>query len=144
MLEILQKRAIRLVTDSNHIPHSEPLFKRLNSLKLRDIVNANIYKFYFKHTNSKLLSYFQNIYYNPELPMHHYNTRTHNFVYIVKHEFAKKSLKYIIPKLICNTPISIKDKVYTHNLEGFNIYVKWYYVKNYTFVCNNPRTCYTC
>ena len=70
--------------------------------------------------------------------------RGHDFVYLVKHEFAKKSLKYIIPKLICNTPISIKDKVYTHSLEGFNLYVKRYYLNNYTFTCDNPHTCYTC
>ena len=95
-LEILQKRAIRLISSSNFIAHTEPLFKSFNLLKLRDIVNANIYKFYHKHINSKLLSYFQNIDYNPERPMHHYNTRTHKFVYLVKHEFARKSLKYII------------------------------------------------
>ena len=71
---------------------------------------------------------------------HHYNTRTHDFVHLVKHEFAKKSLKYIIPKLICNTPISIK--VYTHSLEGFNLYVKRYYLNNYTFTCDSPHWLY--
>ena len=96
------------------------------------------------HTHSKLPSYFQNIDYNPERPTHPYNTRTHDFVYLVKHEFAKKSLKYIMPKLICNTPISIKDKVYTHSLEGFNLYVKRYYLNNYTFTCDSLHTCYTC
>ena len=53
------------------------------------------------HTHSKLPSYFQNIDYYPERLMHHYNTKTQDFVYLVKHEFAKKSLEYIIPKLIC-------------------------------------------
>ena len=143
-LEILQKRAIRLISSSNFIAHTEPLFKSLNLLKLRDIVNANIYKFYHKHINSKLPSYFQNIDYNPERPTHHYNTRTHEFVYLVKHEFARKSLKYIIPKLICNTPHSIKDKLYTHSLEGFNLYVKTHYLNSYTFVCDHPLTCYSC
>ena len=52
-------------------------------------------------------NYFQNIDYNPERSTHHYNKRTRGFVYLVKHKFAKKSLKYMIPKLICNTPISI-------------------------------------
>ena len=115
------------------------------ALRMRNcIINANIYKFYHKHINSKLPSYFQNIDYNPERPTHHYNTRTHEFVYLVKHEFARKSLKYIIPKLICNTPHSIKDKLYTHSLEGFNLYVKTHYLNSYTFVCDHPLTCYSC
>ena len=87
---------------------------------------------------------FKTLIINPERPTHHYNTRTHDFVYLVKHEFAKKNLKYIIPKLICNTPISIKDKVYTHSLEGFNLFVKRYYLNNYIFTCDSPHTCYTC
>ena len=44
-------------------------------------------------------------------------------VYLVKHKFAKKSLRYIIPKLICNTPISIKDKVYTLTAWKVSIYM---------------------
>ena len=56
--------------------------------------------------------------------LHHYNTRKHEYVYYVKHEFAKKSLKYTIPKLINETPTFIKDKVHTHSLIGFKSYTK--------------------
>ena len=69
------------MTNSSYKAHTEPLFKKLDLLKLRDIGNANVYTFYFKHTHSKLPSYFQNIDYNPERPTHHYNTRTHDFVW---------------------------------------------------------------
>ena len=73
-------------TYSYFIAHTEPLFKRLNLSKLRDIANANVSKFHIKHINSKLPSYFQNIDYNPERPMHHYDTRTYDSVYLMKHE----------------------------------------------------------
>ena len=87
-LEILQKRAIILISSSNFIARTEPLFTSLDLLKLRDIVNMQIYM------NSIINTYIQNIDYNPERQTHHYYTRTHEFVYLVKQEFAKKSLKY--------------------------------------------------
>ena len=73
-------------------------------------------KFYYQHENKNLPIYFQNIEYNPSMSLHHYNTRKHEYVYYVKHEFAKKSLKYTIPKLLNETPTFIKDKVHTHSL----------------------------
>ena len=39
---ILQKKAVRIITNSNYLAHSEPLFKTLNLLKLEDITKVNI------------------------------------------------------------------------------------------------------
>ena len=36
-LEVTQKRAIRLITGSNYIAHTEPLFIQLGLLKVQDI-----------------------------------------------------------------------------------------------------------
>ena len=36
-LEVIQKRAIRLITGSNYIAHTEPLFIQLGLLKVQDI-----------------------------------------------------------------------------------------------------------
>ena len=142
--KLLQKKAVRIITNSNYLAHSEPIFKTLNLLKLEDILKVNILKFYYQHENKNLPIYFQNIEYNPSISSHHYNTRKHEYVYYVKHEFAKKSLKYTIPKLINETPTFIKDKVHTHSLIGFKSYTKNYYLSYYSLECSSPQNCYIC
>ena len=47
-LEIIQKRAIRLITGSNYIAHTEPLFIQLGLLKVQDIFKLRLLKFYYK------------------------------------------------------------------------------------------------
>ena len=47
-LEIIQKRAIRQITGSNHIAHTEPLFIQLGLLKAQDILKLRLLKFYYK------------------------------------------------------------------------------------------------
>ena len=142
--KLLQKKAVRIITNSNYLAHSEPIFKTLNLLKLEDILKVNILKFYYQHENKNLPIYFQNIEYNPSISSHHYSTRKHEYVYYVKHEFAKKSLKYTIPKLINETPTFIKDKVHTHSPIGFKSYTKNYYLSCYSLECSSPQNCYIC
>ena len=62
----LQKKAVRIITNSKYNAHSEPLFKVVNFLKLEDIYYMNILKLYFKiviescHIIFKLLTFYQN------------------------------------------------------------------------------------
>ena len=62
-LEVLQNRAIRLITHSPFRSSSSPIFKRLNILKIADIRKLNIATFMFETRNSNLprccLSYCQ-------------------------------------------------------------------------------------
>ena len=54
----LQKTIIRIIACSRYNAHTEPIFKMLILLKLRDIFNANIIKFYYKLKHGCLPSYF--------------------------------------------------------------------------------------
>lgn len=47
-LEILQKRAVRIIDNSHYLSHSEPLFKKYNFLKLYDIYFFSICMFMYK------------------------------------------------------------------------------------------------
>ena len=47
-LESIQKRAIRLITGSNYVAHTEPLFIQLCVLKVQDIFKLRLLKFYYK------------------------------------------------------------------------------------------------
>ena len=55
------KKAIRAITLSNYISHTEPIFKRLGIIKIEDIFLLNQAKFCFKLLNNNLPAYFKSI-----------------------------------------------------------------------------------
>ena len=59
-ITIIQKKAIRIITASSYISHTEPLFKQLNLLKVEDILTLQELKFYFKYNQGILPKYLQN------------------------------------------------------------------------------------
>ena len=142
---IIQKKAIRIITASSYISHTEPLFKQLNLLKVEDILTLQELKFYFKYNQGILPKYLQNWNFIPNSKIHNHNTRniTTLHTFKTKHEFAKKTLKYNLPYTINNTPHIVKDKVNTHSIQGFSLYVKQYLIRKYNTNCIS-RNCYIC
>ena len=59
-INILQKRAIRLITLSKYNSHTAPLFKKLKLLTIKDLLALQELKFYYKLTHNELPAYFQN------------------------------------------------------------------------------------
>ena len=57
-LYLLQKKALRIITNSDYLAHTEPLCKRLRILKISDMFSVAIWKFYYKLMNNKLPEYF--------------------------------------------------------------------------------------
>ena len=116
----LQKRAIRVVSNSKYNSHTEPLFKKLKLLKLTYIFNCQQIKFYHKFLNNKLPEYFTNIFTRLNNSTHNYSTRNRDNISFerVKHEYAKKRIRYCIPNILNNCPDLIKHKLYTHSIEG--------------------------
>ena len=53
-LDILQKSALRLITNSRYISHTEPLCKKLRMLKVFDMFYVAIWKFYYKLMHNDL------------------------------------------------------------------------------------------
>ena len=84
-ITIIQKKAIRIITASSYISHTEPLFKQLNLLQEL--------KFYFKYNQGILPKYLQNWNFIPNSKIHNHNTRkiTTLHTFKTKHEFAKKT-----------------------------------------------------
>ena len=54
----LQKKSFRLITGSEYLAHSEPLFKELELLKIEDLYKLKILKFYYNLSYGLLPSYF--------------------------------------------------------------------------------------
>ena len=144
-ITIIQKKAIRIITASSYISHTEPLFKQLNLLKVEDILTLHELKLYFKYNQGILPKYLQNWNFIPNSKIHNHNTRKITTLHTLKtkHEFAKKTLKYNLPYTINNTPHIVKDKVNTHSFQGFSLYVKQYLIRKYNTNCISLN-CYIC
>ena len=101
----LQKRALRIMTNSKYNAHTEPIFKDLKLLKLDGIFDIQCMKFFYKFTNNTLPKYFHSLFkYNREIyeivtrnynQLHLFPTRTHS---------AENVLRHHIPKLIDKFP----------------------------------------
>ena len=60
-LHLLQKRALRIVKNTDYVAHSEPICKDLHLLKMPDMFRFALWKSNFKLMNNKLLPYFENM-----------------------------------------------------------------------------------
>ena len=55
----IQKKAIRIITNSKFNAHTSPLFKQQNLLNLEDLFAFNVIKSYFKYLHNDLPPFFQ-------------------------------------------------------------------------------------
>ena len=61
-LEKLHKRAIRIISNTKYNSHTDPLFKKLNLLKLKDLFELNVLKLFYKFKNNSLPFYVSNMF----------------------------------------------------------------------------------
>ena len=79
----LQRKAIRLISNSSYISHANPLFIQHKLLEIGDLFRLKILKLYYKLSYNRLPSYFD------------------KYREIIEHEPSRVSrIKYIHPPLI--------------------------------------------
>ena len=141
-IEKLQKRAVRFITQSKYLAHTDPIFIKLNLLKIQDIFKLNQLKFYYKYLIKSLPDYFQNLNFTRQS---RYNTRRCDDLTPIKvnHVFATKCISHNIPNLINQLPNEIRDKFHTHSFSGFVLYTRKYFIKMYQPQCF-IENCYIC
>ena len=145
-IHILQKKALRIITNEDFVAHSEPICKRLNLVKVTDMFRLAIWKFYYKLINHALPSYFQIMI--PTLPRicDTYEIRKPTFhLPAIKHDYAEQLIGYQLVKILNgeNQSILITSKVHTHSFHGFKLYIKNKVINSYRELCYY-RNCYTC
>lgn len=114
-------------------------------MKIEDIKTLQQYKFIYKLINKNVPVYFLSMSLIKMGEIHDHNTRNRTNIILprIKHDYARKRISYIVPYLLNNSPALIIDKVFTHSLAGFALYVKQYLINGYNFVCLTPN-CYAC
>ena len=108
----LQKKAIRTISKSKYNVHTEPIFKKLQFLKLNDIFKLQQLKLYYKLIKGDLPKYFQHFSYIHNFEIHHHYTRETSSIFIprVNHAYAQKHIRHNLIQTINNTPNNILIK----------------------------------
>ena len=86
--------------------HTDPIFKSLNYLKVDDIYELNVLKFYFNYCHLMVPSDFIKFNFSQRLDIHNYETRFKTKLNIVKtkSKVADKCLRCDTPKLSRSLP----------------------------------------
>ena len=163
-LRVLQKKAIRNVTNSSYLSHCQPLCKQLRCLLFDDLLKLSILKLYYKHCCKNIPSYFLNsnfillnnvnherrtinrptIFDNFINPYSLLSTRLVNVQHSNRY-LSEKCLRYYIPILINSdyVSISILEKVSSVSFHCFVHSCKQHILSKYNNVCN-VYNCYVC
>ena len=147
-VNILQKKAIRVVNFSPYISHSEPIFKNLKLLNMDDLFTLKKFKFLHKLAHNTLPTYFNSYRQFFIKKTTAYNLRNHALpLPRVNHVFAEKSLVYDLVKLHNDTTydslIFRKIEENSHSLLGFSKYVTKSLLEKYSVECIIGN-CYVC
>ena len=124
LLHLLQKKALRIITNIDYLAHTEPICKKLRILKISDLFSVALWKFYYKLMDNKLPEYFSFV--KPVLPTatERYEIRNPSFhTRAIKHKFAECSLQYcLINQLNSESCFALlTDKVSMNSFYSFKL-----------------------
>jgi len=139
----IQKKSLRIISDSKYNAHTSPLFSALDLLTVHDIYQLNVLKFYYKYSNNMLPEYFQAFQLTTNHDRHDYATRQRHANTVTNLNTNRHSLRYQLPNTINNTPPCILDKAHTHTLDTYSSYAKMTLINNYQTDCQ-IYNCYIC
>ena len=141
----LQKKAIRIINGSHYLTHTTPIFKALKILKLSDLFDLQLLKFYYRFKNNLLPKNLQDLPIRENSFFHSYNTRNRQklSIPVYKHAFFRKSLSYSLIPFINKLDLDIKGKINSHSLENIVHRFKELTISSYNFDCLD-RNCYSC
>ena len=109
-LFVLQKRALRIITNSHPRTPSKALFMKYNILPIHDIYKLQIASFMYLFFSHKLPPVFDNLF-SLNSSYHNYNTRNRMSVHIplFKFKISRQSLNLYGPKLWHSIPPNIRN-----------------------------------
>jgi len=124
----LQKKFVRIATNSNYLAHTENLFSQLSILPLAKLYVYNVLVFMYKIDHRLLPSIFTDMFtYNTEI--HRYNTRSQNQFHIplMRLTVGQNTLKYKGPKIWNNFIVIFEN---TSFIYSFKTNIKKYLNRN--------------
>ncbi len=101
----LQKRPMRVISNSEYLSHTEPIFKMFKVLNIFDMFTKEVAIFMFKYNNKMLPRSFEN-FFQTHKENHNYNTRNRNDYKIPIHKI--NSILTVGPKIWNGLPQNVK------------------------------------
>ena len=123
-LFLLQKRLVRIITNSEFLAHTDPLFYHTKILKIKDVYTYLI----------AIDGYKKNIVNNFNYTEHLHNTRTRNRYAIPNYrrlQITERSLTYSIPNVWNTIPINIQN---SRSLNIFKKKLKFHLIQQYNTI----------
>ena len=144
-LKVLQKKVIRIISNSKYNAHTEPIMKYMGILKLEDLFKLNMCKWYYRYIHKELPAYFLDYTIRPQSEIHDHDTRYNDHIArpVTRIKTAQHSLRNHISVIINFTPSIILDKIETHSYKGFAMYTKKKILSDYSSECT-IENCYIC
>ena len=148
-LELLQKRALRFMTNSSYRAHTTPLLIKHGLLNVRDMYKLKLLKFYYKLSYDLLPPYFNN--YIDIIEQKPARDLRFQFIHapLVKRVYAECSPLFQLIKLInslkndANDTILKKIDEKSHSYNGFAFNVTRCFLDTYDPICR-IENCYVC
>ena len=133
----LQNKAVRIITNARFNAHADPIFKKLNILKVTDIATRKLYNFYYRYTKKSLPCYFLNSSYLHQ-NVHTHETRNSRYtIPMTRHKNTEWNVRYQLPLLLNKEETDIIDKVTTYSEYGFSSHVKKHFISLYKDNCTD-------
>ena len=109
LLEIIQKRLVRIIAGESFLAHTKPIFKNLSILKVREIYNYHVGIHAFKQNGRGLMPIVQ----------HSYSTRNSGDAVVIFKRLNKtqRSLDYLAPTLWNSIPENVSLLQFKGNLK---------------------------
>jgi len=101
----LQKRAVRIISDSSYLCHTKPLFERFNMLNIENLFKKECCIFMYKYNNGMLPKVFDNMFTDMK-SIHDYDTRNKDSLRPEIHKVT--NIITIGPKVWNSLPKNIK------------------------------------
>ena len=143
-LATLQKKAIRIISNSHYLSHTEKLFKELNILKLSDMYVYQGIKLFYNSINGNAPVYISECV-KSNTSVHRYNTRQRQNIY--KRPTLSKLHEQTLNNKLNQTwnllPNNIKEKNTTMSYSRFMKLVREHLFSTYKLVCSD-KNCYPC
>ena len=107
---ILQKRAIRIITNSHFLTSTDRLFLKLNILKVRDLHTFQVACFMYKYFKGLLPPLFNN-YFTLNHHINKYKTRNSENLYVpfYRYQVSRSTIRFIGPKVWNSTDTFLKQ-----------------------------------
>ena len=141
----LQKRAVRIINGSPYLAHCDPLFKKLNILKIDDLYNMSVMRFHFNFVNGRLPNFFNaNLNLKSRSEIHSHYTRFNNYynVPLIRFNYLKNNAVFKMAEVSNSLPLAIINKTTTHSYSNVMGRLKSHFIST---IPNNTCTgCYAC